>query len=51
VPHRGKVNEPAFVVHVAEEIARLKNIPLEQVAQATTDNFFRLFQLAPAAAA
>ncbi|MDB5804620.1 MAG: TatD-related deoxyribonuclease [Betaproteobacteria bacterium] len=51
VPHRGKVNEPAFVVHVAEEIARLKNIPLEQVAQATTDNFFRLFQPAPVAAA
>ncbi|HEX4329694.1 MAG TPA: TatD family hydrolase [Burkholderiales bacterium] len=51
VPHRGKVNEPAFVVHVAEEIARLKDIPLEKVAQATTDNFFRLFQVSPAAAA
>ena len=50
VPHRGEVNEPAFVVHVAEEIARLKNIPLEQVAQATTDNFFRLFQVSPAVA-
>ncbi len=42
-PHRGKTNQPAFVVHVAEEIARLKNIPLEQVAAATTANFFRLF--------
>lgn len=43
VPHRGKTNEPAFVVHVAEEIARLKNLPLEEVAGTTTANFFRLF--------
>lgn len=43
-PHRGKTNEPAYVVHVAEEIARLRNEPLERVAQATTDNFFRLFR-------
>ena len=44
VPHRGKPNQPAFVRHVAEEIARLRAIPLETVAQATTDNFFRLFR-------
>lgn len=44
VPHRGKRNEPAFVRHVAEEIARLKDLALEEVAQATTDNFFRLFR-------
>jgi TatD DNase family protein len=43
VPHRGKRNEPAFVRHVAEEIARLREVPLESVARATTDNFFRLF--------
>ena len=45
VPYRGKTNQPAFVRHVAEEIARLRNIPLEDVAQATTQNFFRLFRL------
>ena len=44
VPHRGKTNEPAFVRHVAEEIARLKNVSVEDVAKATTDNFFRLFK-------
>ncbi|CAM5425094.1 MULTISPECIES: TatD family hydrolase [unclassified Thauera] len=44
VPHRGKINEPAWVVHVAEEIARLRDEPLEHIARATTDNFFRLFR-------
>lgn len=43
VPHRGRINEPAYVRHVAEEIARLRGISLEEVAKATTDNFFRLF--------
>lgn len=43
MPHRGKRNEPAFVRHVAEEIASLRNIPLEQVAFETTRNFFTLF--------
>lgn len=45
VPHRGKPNEPAYVRHVAGEIARLRDLPLEAVAQATSDNFFRLFNL------
>jgi TatD DNase family protein len=43
VPHRGKTNEPAWVMHVAEEIARLRGISLETVAATTTANFFRLF--------
>jgi TatD DNase family protein len=43
VPHRGKANEPAYVRHVAEEIARLREIPLETVACETTRNFSRLF--------
>jgi TatD DNase family protein len=43
VPHRGKRNQPAWVRHVAEEIAALREIPVETVAQATSDNFFRLF--------
>jgi TatD DNase family protein len=43
VPHRGKTNEPAYVRHVAEEIARLRGIDLDSVARATTENYFKLF--------
>jgi TatD DNase family protein len=46
VPHRGKMNEPGFVPHVAEYIATLKDVSLRDVAQQTTDNFFKLFKLA-----
>jgi len=45
VPHRGKRNQPAYVVHVAEEIARLRDEPLDAIAAATSDNFFRLFRI------
>jgi TatD DNase family protein len=44
VPFRGKTNEPGLVKHVAEEIARLREITLEEVGKATSDNFFRLFK-------
>ncbi len=44
VPHRGKTNEPGFVKHVAEEIARLKEISPEEVGEATSRNFRRLFK-------
>jgi TatD DNase family protein len=43
MPFRGKTNEPGFVKHVAEEIARLKNISLEEVGETTSRNFRRLF--------
>jgi TatD DNase family protein len=43
-PYRGKTNEPAYVVHVAEEIARVKQVPVAAVAEATSANFFRLFR-------
>ena len=43
VPFRGKQNQPAYVRHVAEEIARLRGIPVEDVAAATSANFFKLF--------
>ena len=43
VPFRGKTNEPAFVSHVAARIAELRDIPVEDVGRATTDNFFALF--------
>jgi TatD DNase family protein len=44
VPYRGKTNEPGLVKHVAEEIARLRGIPVDQVAAATSSNFFHLFK-------
>ena len=47
-PFRGKTNEPAYVLHVAEEVARLRGIDVEDVAQATTENFFEVFQAAQA---
>jgi TatD DNase family protein len=46
VPYRGKTNQPALVRHVAEEIARLRGAPLEEIGRATSENFFRLFGLA-----
>ncbi len=46
VPYRGKQNQPSYVLHVAEEIARLRGISLDEVASATTENFFRLFKTA-----
>lgn len=46
VPFRGKTNQPAYVKHVAEHIADLRGISPGEVAEATTRNFFRLFQQA-----
>ena len=43
-PHRGKKNEPAYVLHVAEKIAELKEISLEEVAQCTTNTALGLFK-------
>ena len=43
VPYRGKLNEPAYVKHVAEEIAKLRGISSADVGCATTENFQRLF--------
>jgi TatD DNase family protein len=45
VPQRGKRNEPAFVYHVAEQVARLRGISLEALAQQTVDNARHLFRL------
>jgi TatD DNase family protein len=44
-PHRGKRNEPAYVHLVAERIATLRGIPVDELAEATTANAQRLFQL------
>jgi len=42
-PHRGKRNEPAFVVHTAATLAEVKGVSREVLAAATTDNFYRLY--------
>lgn len=42
-PHRGKTNEPAYVRHVAECIAELRETSYEKIAELTTENFFNLF--------
>lgn len=43
VPYRGKTNNPSYVPYVARQIAELKGVPVEAIAQATTENFERLF--------
>ena len=43
VPHRGKRNEPTFVVHTAKVIAEVRGIPLSELAAITTANFERTF--------
>jgi len=43
VPHRGKLNQPAYVKHVAEEIALLRGISIDEVGRCTTENFTQLF--------
>jgi TatD DNase family protein len=47
VPFRGKRNQPAFVPHVAHEIAQLTGQPVEIIARETSANFFRLFGIDP----
>jgi len=48
MPYRGKMNQPGYVKHVAEHIAELRGITVEEVAEATTENFFKLFRDAKA---
>lgn len=51
VPHRGKRNEPSYVIHTANMVAQLKNCSLKEVEERTTENFFRLFNKIPRSAA
>ena len=46
VPHRGKTNEPAFLKHTAKFLANLRQMTYDEIAKATTENFFRLFDKA-----
>ncbi len=45
VPHRGKPNQPGFVREVAEFIANLKGISVDELANITTNNFYDLFAI------
>jgi TatD DNase family protein len=45
VPFRGKTNRPAWVRYVAEEVAKLRGVTLDEIAEATSANFFRLFRI------
>jgi TatD DNase family protein len=45
VPHRGKRNEPAYVRFVAETVAKIKSLDLEEVARVTTNNVKDLFRI------
>ncbi|HEY6254886.1 MAG TPA: TatD family hydrolase [Xanthobacteraceae bacterium] len=49
--HRGKRNEPAFVVETAKVLAQTRNVAFEEIARQTTENFFRLFSKVPRQAA
>ncbi|MDO5059049.1 MAG: TatD family hydrolase [Neisseria sp.] len=49
VPKRGKPNEPAYVLHTAEFVAKLRGDSLENIAAASTENFYRLFNKVPKA--
>lgn len=46
VPLRGHRNEPANVRYVAEKLAQVKNLSFEEIAKATSENFYRLFRKA-----
>lgn len=43
VPYRGKTNSPAYVPYVARQLAELRKVPVEEIAQVTSRNFERLF--------
>lgn len=47
VPHRGKRNEPAYVVETARQIGQLRGLSPEEVGQQTSHNFFSFFRLTP----
>jgi len=47
IPHRGKQNQPAYVQHVAETLAEIRNTSVEHIAEISRNNFYRLFNISP----
>jgi TatD DNase family protein len=47
VPYRGRTNEPAFVMQTLQTLATVKGVSADEMAQQTTDNFYRLFSKVP----
>ena len=45
--HRGKRNEPSYVVETAAVLAKVKGVTPDELARATTESFFRLYSKAP----
>ena len=45
IPHRGKRNEPAFVIETARKLGELRNLPVEEVGRQTAGNFYNFFKL------
>lgn len=45
IPHRGKQNQPAFVQHVAETLADIRNTSVDHIAEISRNNFYRLFNV------
>ncbi len=46
-PYRGKVNEPAYIVHTAAALAKARGITADEIGRATTENFFRIYTKVP----
>ncbi|HEY8263642.1 MAG TPA: TatD family hydrolase, partial [Methyloceanibacter sp.] len=49
-PLRGRTNEPSYVVHTAAKLAATRGLSADEIATATTENFFRLFSKVPRSA-